>query len=95
MALNDNDKKWLLENFAGKKDLARLEKRLTTLEKGQAQLENGQAKLEKRMTTLEKGQKRLEKKLDIVANKLDKDNLATKQRVEKIESHLGISPPEF
>lgn len=58
-------------------------------------LEKGQIKLEKGLVKFEKGQKKIQKDLKIIVRSFDTEYLGLKKRVEKVESHLGIQPPEF
>lgn len=51
--------------------------------------------LEKGQANLEKGQKKIQKNLKIVIKSFDTEYLGLKKRVKRVESHLGIQPPEF
>ena len=55
-------------------------KRVKPLEKGQANLEKGQKKIQKNLKIVKKA---------LILNTWDK------KRVKRVESHLGIQPPEF
>jgi hypothetical protein len=57
------------------------EPRFKKLEKGQAKLENGQKKIQKDLKT--------------IVNSFDSEYLGLKKRVVRVESHLGLQPPEF
>ena len=51
--------------------------------------------LEKGQEKLEKGLKKIQKDLKIIVRGFDTEYLELKKRVVKVESHLGIQPPEF
>ena len=74
--LDNDDKKWLKENFITKGDAKNFSTKDDILK-------------------LEKGQKKIQKGLKIVIKSFDTEYLGLKKRVVKIESHLGIQPPEF
>ena len=69
-------------------DISELKDRIKNLDIRMTRLENGVEKLENRVTKMHKD---LKNEIKMVVDFLDKENIKTLKRVEKIEDHLGLT----